>query len=291
MQIDRGINRNGLKRYKKSAVGNTLWSIRMRASKSVKRGALSVKNKKTKLSEIHISGAEGLYGFGEIDDISRDYFLRAMNHAKGMPDKIVITVEKIKRRPILAPLLPVSTARCISPEEAGRIIRRLLSDSGISKKAIGNGTRVVKSGAAMHGASLIRAESGIRAEPDRKRGVRVSRLGIERDGERGLSRKLARDDINTATVKEAITLASKVASCKGVVAELCVSDDPDYTTGYVASRDLGYVRITNIKRRGSLSGGRVFFVEEKANVTDIIEYLERTPVIVHWLESRFLQSV
>jgi 6-carboxyhexanoate--CoA ligase len=132
----------------------------------------------------------------------------------------------------------------------------------------------------MHGAALVLSESAVRVEPDRQRGVRVSRLGILREAERRLSRRLARKGINTITVKEALVLASKVASCGDVLAELCVSDDPDYTTGYVASRGFGYVRIPNIKHKGSSSGGRVFFTKEGADVTRIVEYLERTPMIV-----------
>ena len=35
----------------------------------------------------------------------------------------------------------------------------------------------------------------------------------------------------------------------GVVAELCWSDDPDYTTGYVAGKNIGYVRIKPIYKQ------------------------------------------
>ncbi|MCL5421696.1 MAG: 6-carboxyhexanoate--CoA ligase [Nitrospirae bacterium] len=251
----------------------------MRASKTVRRKTLSVKSRKTKDTEIHISGAEGLYEFSEIERITKNYFLRAMSHPKGMPDKVVITIEKIKQKPIIIPLLPVSTFQCNSPDEARKGMHKLLSGVGISKKAIQNGIRVVTFGTTMHGAALILNESGIRVEPDKRRGVRVSRLGIRKDSEKILSRRLRKEGINTTTVKEAIILASKVASCKGVVAELCISDDPDYTTGYVASKGLGYVRIPHIKQKGSPSGGRVFFIKERADVKRVIEYLERRPVI------------
>jgi 6-carboxyhexanoate--CoA ligase len=140
--------------------------------------------------------------------------------------------------------------------------------------------RIVTGRAAMHGAALVLGESAVRAEPDRRRGVRVSRLGILGEEERRLSRRLARQGINTTTVKEALVLASKVASCPHVLAELCVSDDPDYTTGYVASKRFGYVRIPCIKKTGSSGGGRVFFIREGADVIRIVSYLERTPVIL-----------
>jgi 6-carboxyhexanoate--CoA ligase len=75
-------------------------------------------------------------------------------------------------------------------------------------------------------------------------------------------------------------LASKVASAGGVLAELCVSDDPDYTTGYLACRKLGYLRIPNIKRAGSRRGGRVFFIKGDADLNGVISYLEEKPVLV-----------
>ena len=251
----------------------------MRASKNAKGKEQGAKRKKSKPEEIHISGAEGLYEFAGIEKVAKEYFLRAMSHPKGKPDKVVITVEKVKGKPVAVPLLSVSTIRCDSPDDARSVIKKILSDTGISGQAIKNGIRVVTGRAATHGAAMMGSESAVRVEPDRKRGIRVSRLGIRKDAGRHLSSMLSKEGINTATVKEAIILASKVASCRGVVAELCVSDDPDYTTGYVASRDLGYVRIPHIKKKGSLSGGRVFFVDEKADVKKMIEYLEKTPVI------------
>ena len=59
-------------------------------------------------------------------------------------------------------------------------------------------------------------------------------------------------------MREALVLASKVQSAEGIVGELCWSDDPDYTVGYVACSGV-YHRIPNMKKLGSNIGGRVFF--------------------------------
>lgn len=252
-----------------------LWSVRMRAIKKGKGQEARGRGQ----TEVHISGAEGLYKTTEINKAVKDYLLRATNHPRGKPDKVVVTAEKLRQKPVMISLLPVSTVRSDSPEEAQRVIYKLLSGSDISKKALQNGIRVVRRNKAMRGASLMLSESGVRVEPDKDRGIRVSKLGIGKNLEKEISRRLAREKINTVTVKEALILASKVASCRGVIAELCISDDPDYTTGYVASKGFGYVRIPHIKQKGSLSGGRVFFIEDKADVKRVIEYLENTPVI------------
>jgi 6-carboxyhexanoate--CoA ligase len=257
-----------------------MWSVRMRASQTVVGCQSSAVNRKGSQQEIHISGAEGLYQFADIKKVAEDYLLRAMSHPKGRPDKVVITVEKIEERPRMIGCLPFSTLPCRSAEGAQKIVEELLSGAGISRRAIQKALRLLSGRAAMRGGAVMRSLSGLRAEPDRKRGLRVSRLGMEKAAGKRLSERLSKEGIDTVTVKEAIVLASKVASCKGVMAELCVSDDPGYTTGYVASKGLGYVRIPHIKKKGSLSGGRVFFIEEDADLKRVVEYLEKRPVLV-----------
>jgi 6-carboxyhexanoate--CoA ligase len=108
----------------------------------------------------------------------------------------------------------------------------------------------------------------------------VSRLGIDKASEKRLTHKLSAMHINNHIVKEAVILASKVASCNDVVAEVCISDDPDYTNGYIASRTFGYLRIPNIKNPGELHGGRVFFLRENFGIEKVRDYLERKPVLL-----------
>ena len=63
-------------------------------------------------------------------------------------------------------------------------------------------------------------------------------------------------------VKDARALATCINAFEGVKAELCVSDDLQYTTGYFVSPKLGYRRIFNIKEKGTRHGGRIIFVDE-----------------------------
>ncbi len=266
-------------------------SIRMRASR----------RKKTRISaggaghpdvEIHISGAEGLFDDSETMRVVSEYIERASTHPRGEPDKITITVEKVTERAGMIHSLPVTTLKCGSPSESGVHIRRLLDAAGISCDSVEEALNVIRKNEAMRGAAIIRAGSGKRVEPDRARGVRASRLGIDASAAGELSRRLAGEGIDTETVREAVILASKVASCRQVIAELCVSDDPDYTTGYVSSRVYGYVRIPEMKRKGSRKGGRVFFVEEDAVITTVMEFIERKPVIINSVgECRGVHSI
>jgi 6-carboxyhexanoate--CoA ligase len=81
--------------------------------------------------------------------------------------------------------------------------------------------------------------------------------------------------------REALALATKVAHAPGVIAELCWSDDPDYTAGYVASLRQGYVRFPHLKELGDQRGGRVIFVDPAKLVFDeLIEYLQDKPTII-----------
>lgn len=73
---------------------------------------------------------------------------------------------------------------------------------------------------------------------------------------------------------EAMAIASKVASA-GTICELCCSDDPKYTTGYISFQNT-YYRIPNMKEKGSDCGGRVFIVDAtKFNLDTYVHYLEK----------------
>lgn len=241
----------------------SMWNIRMRASDGRR----------------HISGAETICEEEEILKFSEEFIKRALSHSKGKPSEVVLTIERIKQKPLIAPLLKPQTLECRSPEEAKGIIKELLMKAGVKSTAISKALRIIYSGNTMRGASLMDASKGVRLEPDRLRGIRVSRLGIEPASSHRFTELLESLGINILRTREALILASKVAACPGIIAEVCISDDPDYTTGYVASKGLGYLRIPNIKRKGSPAGGRVFFVKGKS-IKKIIEYLEKKPVLI-----------
>jgi 6-carboxyhexanoate--CoA ligase len=213
--------------------------------------------------------------------VVQEYIDRAKNHPKGKPDHIVITVEKIRQKPKTISTLPVATLKCASPKMASASMRNLLSSAGLFGEAIDAAFTVIRSKNTMRGAALVLANSGLRVEPDKDRGIRASRLGITKKADAVLSAALDRHGLSTQTVKEALILASKVAACRGIIAELCVSDDPDYTTGYVASKKLGYVRIPHVKVKGSRDGGRVFFLSDTASIPAVIRFLERKSVIIN----------
>ncbi len=259
----------------------------MRASKKADNKPAKTPAKNQGCPEIHISGAEGIYEEKNIAETIKDYTLRALSHQKGKPDSIVISVEKITQKPQTIKSLQVTTLQCRSSLQAQGLIQNLLKICGISDKAVKASFFVINNSNTMRGAALVLSKSATRMEPDKARGLRASRLGITIAADKILARNLAMHGINNATVKEAIILASKVAASPQVIAEFCISDNPDYTTGYISSKKFGYVRIPHMKKKGEKKGGRVFFLEEDADIDAVTGFLEKTPVIINSISPCF----
>lgn len=225
----------------------------------------------------HISGAEGLYKKAEVQAAMAGYSTRALSHPKGPPSRIILTTEQLREQPLRVSSLPVRTLE--ADANADEIIRMALAHIGISPRAISTGLRLLRSANGLSGAALLNAVTGRRLDPRGGKGIRASRMGITANARKTLAGRLARHGIDSPTVQEALVLASKIASAPGLMAELCISDDPQYTTGYIASIKHGYVRIPEIKVSNA-PGGRIFFITPDCEIDSIIYYLQKTPVLV-----------
>ena len=238
---------------------NRLYNIRMRASG--KRNGKSV----------HVSGAERLAPADAIADLAQILAARALEHAKGTPDAINIRIEAVAGPCLSLPSLPARAFACATAEEGLALAARLLAKSGVARAA--EILALLPHAANMRGAILLDVDSLERLEPDHDRGVRVTCMDEEWTGERSCLHK--------EHYREAIILATKAAHAPGIVGEICVSDDPDYVTGYVASRELGYVRLQTMKNSGNPVGGRIFLYRGKReDLASTLDYLEHTPVLV-----------
>ena len=202
----------------------------------------------------HISGAERIVKLEEVGAIAQSLADRALHHSKGRADFINITVD-------LIPPEKITYIDCLKVEEH--------KTSSISEAAVLKAISLLKSlDKSMRGAMLVDAITGERLDTG-DRGVRVSHMDSFDSYALG----------DNEHMREALVLASKVQSADGIVGELCWSDDPDYTVGYVACNGV-YHRLPNMKEFGSDIGGRVFFVRSDIDSESVIEYLERTPVLV-----------
>ncbi len=133
-----------------------MWSVRMRASKRIGQSP-----------EQHISGAETLCSRRRISCMAQIFVDRAITHPRGMPDRIVLTIEEVTTPVKIAPILPFTQADCSNPASARRVAEERLRSIGISTKAIDAAFRILTAQRQMRGAALVDAVRGTRLEPDR----------------------------------------------------------------------------------------------------------------------------
>ena len=221
---------------------------------------------------VHTSGAEKIVPARSVPAVAALLAERALEHPKGEPDFLNLKIESQPSNILRLKALPVTTHITSTAEEGLSLAAKLLSGEGITR--IGEIMSLFPETHSMRGAMLLDADTLERLEPDKERGVRATYM----DDVSSLAKGTARGKNHYA---EAIVLATKVQNAPGIVGEICVSDDPDYVTGYIATKKLGYRRITVIKDKGDPRGGRIFLYRGKReDVGNTIVFLEKTPVLV-----------
>lgn len=243
----------------------SIYSLKMRASRH---------NGKT--SE-HVSGAEKIISQEQLPQQMEALLSRALHHAKGQADFINLKIEAVEPSELqYVEALPVSTHEAATPAEGRQYMCHAMQELGLSTDTCEEILRLFQKTYDMRGAMLLDVDTLERLEPDKERGIRATYMdGILASA----SHKPACDGKNH--FQEALILASKVLSAPNIIGELCMSDDPDYTTGYIATKSKGYIRITKLKEIGSPDGGRIFLYRgDKSQIADCIKYLQEQKIIV-----------
>lgn len=246
------------------------WSIRMRAAAGGSGGR-------------HLSGAERLVLPSELDATLSALTARTARSGAD-PDFMQVTLDRIALRDIgSAPVLPVTSVQCPTPDVAGDCAASALAAIGISARASAIGFALLSGESRippLRGAAIFDSQTGERLDRVLDRGVRVTRMDYAPDERKQIDTALAAAGLVHFRVPEALAVATKV-QWAGVLAEICWSDDPDYLTGYVATRDHGYLRLENFKPRGA-PGGRSFFIDSKSTGLDgCIHRLEQAALWIH----------
>lgn len=221
----------------------------------------------------HISGAERIVPLSELERCLCELRKRAMEHDRGSADQINIKIEKVGREEIIIiPALKVSTIHVETKQEGWQAMTEVLEAAGIVSGK--NLVKLLTSLSDMRGAVLWGLRQERRLEENFKRGIRATYMDYADSAKDGSCS-------GKAHFREALALASKVLHHPRLVAELCISDDPDYITGYVATKRHGYVRITNLKDKGSDKGGRIFvFDGTTEDVPECVAYLQKKKVLI-----------
>lgn len=243
----------------------SIYSLKMRASKHT--GSI----------QEHVSGAEKILPQQELPQQMEALLSRALHHAKGKADFINLKIEAISSENLqYIEALPVSTHEAATPAEGRQFMCQMMTELGLTPDKCQKILELFRATYGMRGAMLLDVDTLERLEPDQQRGIRATYMdSIAPKGEA----KAICDGKNH--FQEALVLASKVLSAPNIIGELCLSDDPDYITGYIATRDKGYIRITQLKEIGCPDGGRIFLYRgPKSQVEDCIKYLQEQRVLV-----------
>lgn len=253
-----------------SPMKTSLYSVRMRASCQGR----------------HIAGAERIVEGQAVAETTAALVERAMSSVQGQPDGVHCSSEQIDPATVSYAKLPDVTNYQVCDWQEGRLAASaLLSSSGVSSLVAAQAVALLANGAGpdgtvMRGAVIMDALTGERLEKDPSRGVRVSRMDLVSERRPDVESLLATAGLNHHRVLEALLLAGKVLQAPGIIAELCWSDAPDYITGYVATPQSGYQRISDMKMVGDARGGRVFFVDlTNISLKELTDYLELQPVL------------
>ena len=232
----------------------------------------------------HISGAERILREDEVEQELINVYRRAITHERGKPDFINFKIEEIDEDEIIyKKRLKINQHHVDSKEEGLNLAKEFLKENSVSEESAEKGIQsILDLEDSIHGAMLIDKDSGERLDDKGIRGVRVT--GIASADITKYKESLKNDGREGLHLEEALILASKIASCKGIVAELCWSDDPSYVIGYVGTKE-NYERIPILKDKGNPVGGRVFFVDtnqlnDDYTLDDLIAYLEKQIVLI-----------
>lgn len=224
-----------------------LYSVRMRAAQG---GSHEAGGK-------HISGAERLVSYEQLRPTADAMLERALSHSRGAADFINITIETISMSTVREiTCLPINSVNVTDAAAGRQAAQAKLVQAGVDPVAAVNGMEQLAGlSSSLRGAMLVCAKTGARLDSTGQRGIRVSRMDI--DDEQAYDDWLTGQGYCNIHIREAVVLASKVVAAPEVVAELCWSDDPEYTAGYVAT-PVAYTRFTHLKPYGSEVGGRIF---------------------------------
>lgn len=222
---------------------------------------------------VHISGAEKIVFENNIKGFSDSLIERGLYHDKGQADFLNLKITEVRKDDVLyLDVLKVETVEVESWKDGHNEIKKYLKETGVNEPE--KVMAFLSETYGMRGAMLLDVDNLRRLEPDQMRGIRATNMDQERQKNEVLSNEKNH-------YEEAIVLATKVVNCPGIIGEICISDDPNYVTGYVSSKEIGYRRITKMKEMGSENGGRIFlFRGSEEDAKKAIDFLENQLVIV-----------
>ncbi|WP_457642499.1 6-carboxyhexanoate--CoA ligase [Persephonella sp.] len=240
-----------------------LYSIKIRASKEGK----------------HLSGGERIVREKEIERVITQLYKKV---SRKNPDEINLKVEKIKEKPVIVKkALKIKNLNFSNYKDANEKALEILEKTTcIDRKKLEDLIKSIHSGASpdgenMRGAMIVN-QNGERIELDRYRGIRTTTVDFM--DRKKVLKKLIEKNYTERTL-DALALTTKNMMYPEMIAEYCISDEADYITGYVSTKDI-YYRITPLKQKGNPKGGRIYFVKNCTDLEDFYRFLQEKPVLI-----------
>ncbi len=240
-----------------------LFSIKIRTSKKGK----------------HISGNERIVPKNKINETVFKLLERQKNRDFDFSN---IKIEKLKEKPIIVEkTLKIETLNFGNWKEAKEYAVEILRQiTRLPEENLLKFINLLYTGAApdwsnMRGAMLVDTK-GQRVEKDPFKGIRT--ILVDYIDRASVEHKLLEKEYTLRTA-DALALTTKNLLHSQIIAEFCISDDPDYTTGYISTKEK-YIRLVPLKPEGLNKGGRIYFVEANADLEDIYHFLKEKPVLI-----------
>lgn len=236
------------------------FSVKMRASKDGK----------------HISGGERIVGQELLEKTVVELLRRPREF-----DLMNIKVQRLEDVNYIEKGLDIYTYIFDSVEKANLFAIELISKAtSLEFKTIKRYIELIHTGASddgqvMRGAMVVDT-LGNRREVDRNRGVRTTNVDFE-DREKVVDFLLERGF--SARTVDAVAIATKNLKSSYILAEYCISDDPEYLFGYVALKGK-YIRIYPLKEIGNPNGGRIYFVKDDVDIQQLYRYLQEESFLI-----------
>ena len=227
----------------------------------------------------HLSGAERIVKESQIEEVLEELYKRVR---RKNPDSVSIKIEKIEEEPILVEkTLKIKNLSFSDYKEANeKAVEILYLETGISKDKLWDLINQVHKGASPNGenmrGAMIVNEKGERIELDSYRGIRTTTVDFT--DRKNVLRKLLEKGYTERTL-DALALTTKNLLYPDVIAEYCISDEPDYIVGYVSTKDF-YYRFSPLKAKGNSKGGRIYFVKNSVNIHKLYNFLQKKPVLI-----------
>lgn len=238
------------------------------------RGASPVDHK---LGGNHISGSECIICEEYIKEKIIELIERAFNHPKGKSDFINISIQKIHNPDKIINISPLKVSN-FSKNQNPDIDKLILQKLGFDEYKIKKSLDCLFNLKNIRGALIVAFEDFTEFKNDI---VRCTNMDYDSSIKDDLDKFLEKNNLTGKYFKDALCLSSKICNHENVICELCISDDKNYSTGYIASKKLGYMRIENFKPKGHEFGGRIIIIKNKLKLNETIDYLKNTLVLIN----------